>query len=491
MRRPISPKSAPPAAQSWRRHLPLLLLCLFFAGLYASTLSSLGMLGWDESEYASLGRSVLRGEGFSISGRPDALRPPVLPLAVAASLLVTGSNRDVAAKLPNLAFSVLALLVVYEAMRRERGRLSAWIAAAFLGLMPTFWLFTSMLLTEIPFMVFFTAATVCFYFGLYRDDRFFYGGWICVALALLTRYTAVLFAPIALSFTLIALTDAEARQRIGRRHFWLSPFLGLGLLLPWLLRQQLVFGDALVGFRQASGQLQAYMPGVSMPWYFYPVHLPEMISPLLCLPLLVGIVWAVRARDRFALHCLFVVAFVLLWFSAYRFKEIRMATSTLPFLAMVAALGVTQAIVPRRLTTRWAGVLAVFLIAVLASSFAANRRFFSQAVTLGYPSFTDAMRILRQRTPSSAVLMGASVPQIFWYTERDVVDFPDESEFPASLAQCDWVIVTNFERGQKPYARNLTAKVTRQDVEEGSAAVFQSGQFSTVLIRSALLRERP
>jgi hypothetical protein len=101
------------------------------------------------------------------------------------------------------------------------------------------------------------------------------------------------------------------------------------------------------------------------------------------------------------------------------------------------------------------------------------------------------MRILRQRTPSSAVLMGASVPQIFWYTERDVVDFPDESEFPASLAQCDWVIVTNFERGQKPYARNLTAKVTRQDVEEGSAAVFQSGQFSTVLIRSALLRERP
>jgi len=449
------------------------------------------MLGWDESEYASLGRSVLRGDGFSISGRPNALRPPVLPLAVAASLLVTGSNQDVAAKLPNLAFSVLALLVVYAAARRERGDLAAWIAAAFLGLMPTFWLFTPMLLTEIPFMALFTAATTCFYFGLYRDDRFFHASWICVALALLTRYTAVLFAPIALSFTLIALTNAEARQRIWRRHFWLGPFLGLALLLPWLLRQQLTFGDALVGFQQASGQLQAYMPGVSMPWYFYPVQVPAMISPLLCLPLLAGIVWAVSVRDRFALHCLFVVAFVLLWFSAYRFKEIRMATSTLPFLAMVAALGVTQVILPRPLTTRWAAVLAAFLIAVLALSFATNRRFFSQAVTLGYPSFTDAMRVLRQRTPSNAVLMGASGPQIFWYTDRQVVDFPDESEFPALLARCDWVIVTNFERGQKPYARQLLAKVTRQDVEKGKAVVFQSGQFSTVLIRAALLRERP
>jgi len=490
MARRADPPAAPAAVRGWKRHLPVLLLCLFFVGLYATTLRSLGMLGWDESEYASLGRSVLRGEGFSISGRPNSLRPPLLPLAVTASLLVTGSASDVAAKLPNLFFSALALLVVYAAMARERDRLTAWIATAFLGLMPTFWLFTPRLLTEIPFMAFFTAAIACFYFGLYRDGRFFYVSWISVALALLSRYTAVLFGPIALAFTLMALAAADARQRIRGRHFWLSPFAGLALLLPWLLRQQLVFGSALVGFQHASGQLQAYLPGVSMPWYFYPAHVPGMVSPLLCAPLLVGIVWAVRTRDRFALHCLFVVGFVLLWFSAYRFKEIRMATSTLPFLAMVAALGVTQVVLPRRLTAPVLGGVAVFLIGVFAFSFVRTHRFFSRAVTLGYPSFTEAMRAVRERTAPNTVLMGASVPQIFWYADRHVVDFPDEKDLPGALRRCDWVVVVNFERGQKPYARQLLAKVTQEDGAQGNALVSRDVRFTTVLIRASLLRER-
>jgi len=481
----------PARPDAWNRkgRLSVLFLSLFLAGLYASTLHSLGMLGWDESEYASLGRSVARGDGFTVSERPSMLRPPLLPLAVAASLLVTGSQSDMAAKLPNLVFSILALLVLYWAMQRERDHLTGWIAAAFLGLMPIFWQFTSRLLTEIPFMAFFTATIVGFYLGLYRNDRYFYGSWIAVALSMLTRYTAVLFAPIALCFTLFAMTNPDARRRIKRRHFWLSPFAGLVLLLPWLLRQQIVFGNAVIGFETASEQLQAFLPGVSMPWHFYLTHLPAMVSPILCMPLVVGIVWAFQSRDRFALHCLFVVAFILLWFSAYRFKEIRMATSTLPFLAIVAALGVTQATLPRALTKRWIGALAIFLIATLALSFVANRSFFSRTVTLGYPSFTDAMHSLRKRAPKDAVLMGASLPQIFWYADRRVVDFPPEPDLFASLARCDWVIVTNFERSQPPWVLRLPVKITPEDVKDGNAMVFQSGLFSTVLIRADLLRK--
>lgn len=471
------------------RWLAVLLLCLAFAGLYASTLDPLGMFGWDAAEYASLGRSVARGEGFTISGRPNPLRPPMLPLAVAASLTVTRSDSDEAASLPMIAFSIMALLVVYGTMRKESDHLTGWLAAAFLGLMPTFWQFTSVLMAEMPFMAFFTTAIVLFYFGLYRDDRYFYPSWIAVALAMLTRYTAVLFAPISICFALFALRDPEARRRIGKRHFWISPFVGFALFLPWLVRQQIVFGNAIVGFEAASKQLEMFLPHLSTPWSFYLTHLPAMISWILCLPLIVGIVWAVQSRDRFALHCLFVVAFILVWFSVYRFKEVRQVTSTLPFLAMVAALGLTRATLPRTLTKRWMAGLAVFLVATLGLSFFANKAFLRNTVTLGYPSFTNAMRTLRRETPANGVLMGASVPQIAWYADREVIAFPFQRDFSKVLTTCSWVIVTNFERSQPPWVGRLLAEIDNKDVERGDVRPFRSGPFSTILIRASFLRK--
>lgn len=469
--------------------LSVLLLCLAFAGLYASTLAPLGMFGWDEAEYASLGRSVARGDGFTIAGRPNELRPPLLPLSVAASLLVTRHSGDEAASLPMIAFSIMALLVVYGTMRIERDHLTGWIAAAFLGLMPTFWQFTSVLMAEIPFMALFTAAIALFYFGLYRDDRYFYPSWIAVALAMSTRYTAVLFAPISICFALFALRDHDARRRIGRRHFWISPFVGFAVFVPWLVRQQIAFGNAIIGFEEASKQLEMFLPHLSMPWYFYLTHLPTMISLLLCLPLVVGIVWAIQSRDRFALHCLFVVAFILVWFSVYRFKEVRQVTSALPFLAMIAALGLTRATLPRTLTKRWMAGLTVFLVATLGLSFFANEAFFHETVTLGYPSLTEAMRMLRRETPKDAVLMGASVPQIFWYTNRKVIAFPRERDFSKALAGCDWVIVTNFERSQPPWVEPLLGKIDPREVKRGDVRLVRSGAFSTVLIRASFLRK--
>jgi len=60
------------------------LWCLFFGFVYLGTIDSYGMFMWDEAEYACLARSISRGQGFSISGKPDPLRPPILPLTGAA-----------------------------------------------------------------------------------------------------------------------------------------------------------------------------------------------------------------------------------------------------------------------------------------------------------------------------------------------------------------------------------------------------------------------
>ncbi|MBW1802459.1 MAG: hypothetical protein JRJ85_17225 [Deltaproteobacteria bacterium] len=70
----------------------------------------------------------------------------------------------------------------------------------------------------------------------------------------------------------------------------------------------------------------------------------------------------------------------------------------------------------------------ILMVAVLACLFLINifnvRRHLSQQVTLGYPSFLNAMNYLREKTNPDAILVGANYPQISWYADRRTVDFP-------------------------------------------------------------------
>src|SRR5262249_56230582 len=132
-------------------------------------------------------------DGFAISGKPNRLRPPVLPLSGAASMRLAGSTADEVVKRPMLAFSLLALLVVYAGAATVYGWETGLAAASLLGASPAFWIATPLFLTEIPFVACLCGAIVAFHLGLYRDSRFFVLAWACWALAFLTRYTSTLF----------------------------------------------------------------------------------------------------------------------------------------------------------------------------------------------------------------------------------------------------------------------------------------------------------
>lgn len=475
------------------KYAPLVALLLLFGGLYATTLDSYGMFMWDEAEYASLGRSVLRGEGFSISGEPNPLRPPVLPLAAAASMLISGRSTDTAAKVPNLIFALLGLAIVYLLTSAELGLLAGLSAAALLGMFPAFWLMTANLLAEIPFMAFFAAAVLLLYAGLYRRPRLLLGSWFAFGLALLTRYTALLFLPIAAGFAAVALLPRRRGGAPGlwSRSFFLGPCIAAAVLAPWLIREQVVFGDALVGIKESSTQLQLFMPGVSMPWDYYLLHLPALTHWIPLMLFVLGIGWAVWGRDRFVLHCLGVVVFVLIWFSVYRYKELRMVTSALPFVAIVAAFGLTRTLQRRWIGERWRVALAaVVLMAAFATTAPTVRRIARREITQGYPSFLQAMKFLREKSSRDAVVIGANYPQISWYADRTAVDFPPEDQLPEALKRAEWVVITNFERGQKPYVRRLIDKVSTADVRAGQAALFSDTRFDTLVVRSSLLRKR-
>jgi hypothetical protein len=97
---------------------------------------------------------------------------------------------------------------------------------------------------------------------------------------------------------------------------------------------------------------------------------------------------------------------------------------------------------------------------------------------------------LRQRTPSSAVVLGENTPQISWYADRRAVSFPPREGFAAALAKVDWVLFTNFERGQPAWAAPLAAQIARHRSASGEVYLFRDPRFATLLARSSWLASR-
>ena len=475
-------------ARTVGEHLPFLVLLVAAAALYLSTLDSYGMFVWDEAEYASIGRSVLRGEGYSVSGRPNSLRPPVLPLAGAASMWLTGRADDRSAKLASVAFALLALGIVYAVATDAYDRRTAFLAAALLAAAPFFWTLTAVFLSEIPFMAFFAGAVLWFELGLRRDPRYFWPSWFCAALALLTRYTAVLFALFLVArLAVVVWQRGDELRRLRSRSFVIAVAAASVLVLAWLIRQQVVFGSFLVGFAAASTQLQL-AGGPSPSWYYYVVNLPAMLSPVTTGALAIGVGWAMWRRHAFTLTCALVIAGVLAWFSVYRYKELRLVTSVMPFAAIVGAAGL-MALLPGVRSRRYGwGVLAVFAALVFGTTYPAVRVSFTTHVARGYPVLLRTMHVLAAQTEPGALVMTTSPPQVFWYTGRRVMPFPEEAHLPAALAVCDWVMFASFQ-GARPYVREL-ARTLPLSGPPGSMVRLSDPSGEVLLVRASYLRER-
>jgi len=109
-----------------RRELVYLACLLAFAGYLRMLAVGLrgDYLGFDESMYIALGKSLLSGEGYRLNGLPNATLPFGVPLIAGAFYEITGSARW-ALNLPTAIFGTLGLLPVYLIARQAWGRLTA------------------------------------------------------------------------------------------------------------------------------------------------------------------------------------------------------------------------------------------------------------------------------------------------------------------------------------------------------------------------------
>ncbi len=411
----------------------------------------------------------------------------MLPLSGALSILLGGKADDLAVKRASIGFALLALLVVYASAASIYDATTGALAATLLGLSPWFWVTTNNFLSELPLLAFFCVAVVALYHGCYTSSRAFYLAWIGFGLAFLTRYTALLFGPVALTVMIVAWMsgDLPTRRRLRSVDMWVSPLVAVVLLAPWFIYVQRVSGNVASGILRASSQLTVYLPDVSMPWHFYATTLVRMISIPAALLIGIGALVMVVRRDRFATHCLAIALGIVIWFSCYRYKEARLISAALPLLAIVAASALaTLSRLSRWHSTAAFGIAALtFVLSEPVSTFNIRTR-----VTLGYPSFMDAMDYLKENSSPGSLVVGPNPPQIWWYGERHTLDFPERERLIDALDRAEWVVITNFERGQKRYVRDLATRLDRSQLGPSDMRWFRDDQFTTLLVRARALR---
>ena len=497
----------------------LLIVLALLVMVWAADLGRPRMLGWDESEYAGIGRGLLRGEGYRTYGAPEAMRLPVVPLLVAATLAVAPHTGDHALRWTGLLCMVAALFVTYRGVARAADRGTALAATLFFGALPMTRVLATLILSEAPFLACFTAAVWWLHEALGGRTRAYLASAAAFGLALMARYDAALFAPIALLLALIRGTTIGPRvlrdRTIGSRDFWLAPLVTLAVIAPWFVRETLLFHNPFEGLRQSSGIVIAGHWG-GAPWWWYLARLPLTAGWPVLIAAAPGLWVAVRERDGAAMTALVVCVVVMTGHSSYLHKEDRYICAMMPFVATLAAHGLTRVLgawigaragarIGERSGLRWLGpwfsrwlggrvaaVVIPALVIVTGAAILADDT--TRRITLdpyGYPSLVEAMEAVRAESPADRIVIGASGPQIHWYADRPTRQFPEDvGDLTDMLPGASWVVFVNYERMQPEWATDLTRRLTPTDVARGDVRVFHNGPFQTAIVRASALAAR-
>jgi 4-amino-4-deoxy-L-arabinose transferase-like glycosyltransferase len=335
----------------------------------------------DEPRFALIAQDMLRYRDWMIprvGGDLYGAKPPVYFWLLASAMAVTGSMR-LGFLLPSLLAGIGCVVLVYDLLRRVRGREVAFAGA--LTLLITFqfvWQFRQAQIDGV--LCFLTTLSL---YGLLRHlfagpaIGWFFVGWAAAGLGVITKGVGFLPLLVLIPFAVLRARGWAATAPVRDPRWLLGPLIFLGAIALWFVPMVLVTsaGGELLEYRNEI-LFQQTVTRYAEPWHH---HEPAWyyftnVVPVLWLPLVALVPWlwprwraALRGdaqpRDTFVAVLLAWVVLVVLFFSASSGKRGVYVLPAVPALAMAAAPWLPELL--RRLGTRR---LAFALAAALAGA---------------------------------------------------------------------------------------------------------------------------
>lgn len=292
---------------------------LMFIGLFLRLiyLFKENVVWWDGSVYLGMGKYIFSSGTLGIW---EPIRPLVMPLLLGSTWKL-GFDPIVVGRLLEIAFSLGAVYLTYLIGKRYRTEEEGLIAATILCFTPVFFKFAFRLYTEIPSTFF---ALLAVYLFMRRE--MIYAG-IFSALAFLTKFPQgiVIFV-----LGVFSIDNLKKTFKLGAAF--------LITVIPYLAFNYIKYGNPIKPFRDGSYIIK--YAGVwlfAKPWWFY---FYEMLRQnVLYVFAIIGIFTLLKKKHRVIPTILILF---LVYFSTMAHKEPRFMLLFLPYLALLAAIGIRK-----------------------------------------------------------------------------------------------------------------------------------------------------
>ncbi len=304
----------------------LIFIIALFLFLYFSHLGLNADLWWDSSVYINMGKYIY---SFGNSGLYEASRPLVWPL-ILGFFWKTGMDAIFFGKLIVLLFGVGIITVTYLIAYELFGKKTALISALLLAFSPTFFLFSSIMFSEIPSTFFSVLGIYYFIKKGYKLSGLFFG------IAFMARFFQILLAtPFILFFIyLIYKKKAALKQFFSLILFFLIP------VMPYLIANSFLFKNPFYPFF-----LQSYMTEFTgwvynQPLGFYFLNIIKENAMALFSIIGVLLIFKREKEMKLIIPFAFLMAFIPYNLAAH--KEMRLLIPVFPLLYILTAYGIAK-----------------------------------------------------------------------------------------------------------------------------------------------------
>lgn len=306
-----------------KNHKIFLLILLLFLVIKAYSILVVHDLWWDSAVYAGMGKYLYSsGE----SGLWEASRPLVWPLILGFFWKIS-LDYILFGKLIMVLFSSGILALTYLIGCRIFNRKTAVIAALFLSLSQTFFLFGNVLHSEIPSAFF---VLLGFYFFINKKYNF---SGLFLGIAFMTRFFQI-FAFIALVLLLFYLF--VKKKEPYKSLFYFSLFF-LIPIIPYLVLNYILYNNILYPFLLQSWMSQHTGWIFSQPIYFYLINLIK--ENILVLFSVSAIIFLLKNPKFEKTSIVLVFLFLFVPYNFAEHKEMRLIIAALPFLFILTSYG--------------------------------------------------------------------------------------------------------------------------------------------------------
>ena len=429
---------------------------------------------WDETIYLNLGADLSHNPfGYSFShgwsdfipsggdvnyGYPKAgFRAPLLPYLISIFYFI---NLGFLANFLMPLIGALSVILIYKLGKELFNEKVALISSLFFVFIPLHVFYSGRVLTDVLFTFFVLLTSLSFWKGYEKNNKrhkILFG--VFLALALLSRYTALWIVPV---FFFYSLARNKSLKFLKDKYLWYSILAFFGTLIPWIIYGIFEYNNPIGAFIHGA-KASAYWGGLQS-WHFFFDYWLQMFS-IIGIVFLIVLIYILYKKEFFKKE----ICLLLIWFAFFLgmgiympHKEDRFILAVVPTIALISGYFIDK-------IKKYKKQIIMVLVGILILSLCLN--FYSTYKTY-HNINTDCFEQVGQKLKAiqgNFLIVSENPPLFRYYAQKESAYYPDNlneetlKELANSTSKKVYFVFTRFNSGFETEKWQNINKIMKED----------------------------